>query len=166
MTAQALALDLGWAEFDRILTVTAGHVRKQGVPDVVVGVLRGGMVPAVVLAHRLGVRAVRGIAISRTLSDAPFAPKRPPLVGDLGGLADLVGLDVLVVDDVAGSGATAQMATAAVQAAGPARVRSVAVVVNTANWDRPPPDDDPFRFFDHVGTACSGWVRFPWEGDR
>jgi hypothetical protein len=35
--------------------------------------------------------------------------------------------------------------------------------VNTANWDRAAPEDDPFRYFDYVGTTCSGWVRFPWE---
>ncbi len=144
----------------------AGQVRAQGTPDVVVGVLRGGMVPAVVLAHRLGTRSVRGVEITRTVSDAPHARKHPPATGNSDGLGDLRGCDVLLVDDVAGSGATAQAATSVLLAAGAVRLRRVVTVVNTANWDRPPPDDDPFRFFDHVGTACCGWVRFPWEGDR
>jgi hypoxanthine phosphoribosyltransferase len=166
VTPAGLALDLSWAEFDQVLAVLADQIRVQGLPDVVVGVLRGGMVPAVVLAHRLGARAVRGIEITRTVFDSPHAPKQLPLVGDRAGLGELAGLDVLLVDDVAGSGATAEMATAVLHSAGPARIRRVVVVVNTANWDRPTPDEDPFRFFDHVGTACSGWVRFPWEGDR
>ncbi|MGH3616087.1 MAG: hypothetical protein ACRDRK_26545 [Pseudonocardia sp.] len=71
MTAPRLALDLDWTELDRLLTVVAEQIRAHGIPDVVVGVLRGGMVPAVVLAHRLGTRAVRGLDVTHTLSDAP-----------------------------------------------------------------------------------------------
>ncbi|MBC8091700.1 MAG: purine phosphoribosyltransferase [Pseudonocardia sp.] len=165
MTALRVALDLGWADLDGILSVVAGEVRAGGVPDVVVGVLRGGMVPAVVLAHRLGTRAVRGLEVTRTLSDAPDADKTEyPVVGDVAGVGELAGLDVLLVDDVAGSGATAEAATAVLNGQRPARLRRTVVVVNLANWCRTPPDDDPFRYFDHVGTTCSGWVRFPWEG--
>jgi uncharacterized protein len=124
VTPPRVALDLDWAGFDRILAVVAGQVRAHGLPDAVVGVLRGGMVPAVVLAHRLGVRAVRALEVTRTLSDAPHAPKTPdPVVGEVSGLGALAGLDVLLVDDVAGSGATAGPATELLRSRAPARLR-------------------------------------------
>lgn len=157
------SLDLSWAELDRVLWGVADEVSAGGVPDVVVGVLRGGMVPAVVLAHRLGVRDVRGFEVSRTLSNVPLAETNPPLVATLAGLDGLAGLDVVLIDVVAASGATAEAATTVVLSAEPARLRRVVTVLKSASWDRPSPDDDPFRYFDYVGIACDSWVRLPWE---
>ncbi len=81
----------------------------------------------------------------------------------MSGLGELAGLDVLLVDDVAGSGATAEAATAVLRSRGPARIRRAVAVVNTTNWTSEQHDHDPLRYFDHVGTTCPGWVRFPWE---
>ena len=158
-----VALDLGWAELDRVVTVLADQIGADGVPDVVVGLLRGGAVPAVMIAHRLGVRSVRTAEVRRTLSDAPHAPKVDPVLrhGDV--LGDLSGLDVLLVDDVAGTGLTVEAATAAVIARRPARLRRAVTVVNTEAWAASGFAAGPFTWFDHVGTASAGWVRFPWE---
>lgn len=161
-----VAFDLSWAEFDRVQRSVADDVGAGGRPDVVIGVLRSGMVPAVVLAHRLGVRDLRGFGVSRTPSGPLPTRNAPAPAKTLAGLDDLLGLDVVLVDAVAGSGATAEAATAVVLAFGPARVRRVVTVVNTARWDRPPPDDDPLGFFDHVGVALHGPVRLPWEINR
>jgi uncharacterized protein len=161
-----VTLDLSWADFDDALRTVAREVSAGGAPDVVVGVLRIGMIPAVMLAHRLGVRDVRGFGVSPTLSGLPLTQKSPPPVGSLPGLDDLAGLDVVLIDAIAGCGATAEAASAIVSAAGPARLRRVVTALNTARWNRPAPDDDPRRFFDHVGVAHGGWVGLPWEIHR
>ncbi|ANY07779.1 phosphoribosyltransferase [Pseudonocardia sp. HH130630-07] len=160
MSAPQVALELDWAALHASVGTLAGRIRSDGTPDVVVGVLRGGAIPAVMLAHQLGVRSVRTVEITRTTSDLPHTAKIPPAVRDAAALGPLAGLDVLLVDDVVGSGATADMAEQIVRARGPARVRLAVAVINVDNWNRP---DDPLHHFDYVGTTCAGWVRFPWE---
>lgn len=162
--AEGLALDLDWVGFERVVAMLADEIGAGGVPDVLVGVLRGGMMPAVMLAHRLGVRTVRGVDIARTLSEAIQAPKLPaPDVRAVAGIGALTGMDVVLVDDVAGSGLTIEAATAAVRERGPSRLRRVVAVVNTVNWKAHMPRAVPGEIFDHVGASCSGWVRLPWE---
>lgn len=107
----AIALDLTWAELDHHSVVLAEDIRQDGVPHVVVGILRGGMVPAVLLAHRLGIRDVRGLGITRTLTEGPNGAKAAhPHVTNADSLGALAAnADVLLVDDVAGSGGTLDM---------------------------------------------------------
>src|SRR5258708_14033773 len=91
----------------RYLCKIGRAVSADGVPDVVVGILRGGMVPAVQLAHLLGIRTVRAVELTRTLADEVNAAKTArPVVANPGSLGDLSGQDVLIVDDIAGSGLT------------------------------------------------------------
>lgn len=74
-------------------------------PAVLAGISRGGLIPAVMVAHHLGLRNVRAAGLARTASDEVNAAKVPvPTDTCPGSLGDLGGLDVLVVDDVAGSG--------------------------------------------------------------
>ncbi|MGW0251137.1 phosphoribosyltransferase [Nocardia goodfellowii] len=163
MVAATLALDLTWGQLEEHLDTMTRAVVADGVPSVVVGVLRGGMVPAVMLAHRLGVRDVRGIGLAHTLSEGVEAAKRPaPLVANPASLGHLGACaDVLLVDDVAGSGASLETA-AALLPAELMRVRRAVVVVNTVNWNASN-IVAPQHFCDFIGTTCAGWVRFPWE---
>lgn len=162
MNNPTIALDLTWSELDHYIAVLAEHVRRDGVPDVVVGILRGGMVAAVLLAHQLGVRDVRGIEVTRTLADGPNGAKTPsPVVINPASLGTFTHDDVLLVDDVAGSGDT--VGTAAGLLSGSAgRVRRAVVVVNVLNWNTAN-TQAPHEIQDYIGTTCAGWVRFPWE---
>jgi hypoxanthine phosphoribosyltransferase len=163
VTGTQIALDLDWAHLDRLIAVLAGRVREDSVPSVVVGILRGGMVPAVMLAHRLGVRSVRGVEVTHTTLDGPHGPKTPyPVITNPGSLGAFAGADVLLVDDVAGSGDTVDAAAALlVGVAG--RVRRAVVVVNLVNWHAAN-TYPPHEVHDYLATTCAGWVRFPWEG--
>lgn len=163
MTNSTIALDLTWNELDHHIAVLAELVRQDGVPDVVVGILRGGMVAAVLLAHQLGVRDVRGIEVTRTLADGPNGAKTPsPVITNPASLGTFThDEDVLLVDDVAGSGDT--VGTAADLLSGSAgRVRRAVVVVNILNWNTAN-TRAPHEIQDYIGTTCAGWVRFPWE---
>jgi hypoxanthine phosphoribosyltransferase len=165
---ERVALGLDWGALDHHLAAMAVMIAADGAPTVVVGLLRGGMVPAVLLAHRLGVRDVRGLAVCRTVADGPNAAKHPPVVADSATLGLVAsGADVLVVDDVAGTGSSMAAATDVVRrrghaVLGPSRVRRAVVVVNTANWSAVT-DVSPHESYDYIGTTCAGWVRFPWE---
>lgn len=163
MTNATIALDLSWAELDHHIAVLAEHVQYDGVPDVVVGILRGGMVAAVLLAHQLGVKDVRGIKVTRTLVDGPNGAKTPgPVITNPASVGTFThDEDVLLVDDVAGSGATLDT-TAGLLSGSAGRLRRAVVVVNILNWNAAN-TPAPQKIQDYIGITCSGWVRFPWE---
>jgi hypoxanthine phosphoribosyltransferase len=159
-----VALDLTWSALERHAGAMAGRIRADGVPEVIVGILRGGMVPAVMLAHLLGVRDVRGVEVTHTLSDTPNGAKAPvPQITNPASLGAIpTGADVLLVDDVAGSGDTVEYAARLLPGAG--RLRRAVIVVNTINWYMAHADSvAPEHVQDYIGCLCAGWVRFPWE---
>lgn len=154
---------VSWPMTYRYLTRIGKAVSADGVPDIVVGILRGGMIPAVQLAHLLGIRPVRAVALTRTLADEVNAAKTPrPVVANPGSLGDLSGQDVLIVDDIAGSGLTMLACKGLVREAGAARVRTAAMTMNAVNWELSS-DTDPSRELTYVGHIYQGWVTFPWE---
>jgi uncharacterized protein len=156
---------ISWQEISTLTAALASAVAADGCPEVVVGVLRGGMVPAVLIAHRLGVRDLRAVALTRTERDGADAPKSSlPVLANPGSLGDLKGRDVLVVDDVAGTGGTMLAAHDLVRGLGAARVRTVACFLNLANWPAQDggADSEP-QLLSYVGRCSVCWVIFPWE---
>lgn len=154
---------LDWPALSALVDGLADAVSADGPPDVVVGVLRGGMVPAVLLAHALGLRDVRAVDVTHTAFEGVDAAKTPrPTVRNAHSLGDLHGLDVLIVDDVAGKGETIATAADLARAAGAGSVRTAVPVVNEANWF-PARADDPGTALTYIAARVRGWVIFPWE---
>lgn len=154
-------LHLTWEDISTAIQSLIEEVSADGIPHTVVGIVRGGLVPAVWLAHRLGVRDVRTIEVTRTIGDGIHAAKTPlPSVRHPGSLGDLTGLDVLLVDDIAGSGATLAHTAGLVRGLRPARVRTAVLCVNRANWDQ---QADPGQAIDHIASLQDTWIVFPWE---
>ncbi|NBE82134.1 purine phosphoribosyltransferase [Micromonospora sp. NEAU-HG-1] len=152
---------LTWPDVTKTVDTIAGQVRADRLPDVLVGVLRGGLVPAVLLSHQLGVREVRSVEVVHTLDDTVNADKSDtPQVVNPATLGDLKGMDVLLVDDIAGSGDTLVCTVGLLHAAGATRVRTAVLTVNRANWHRPQSPTDVVRY---LGHQVDSWVIFPWE---
>ena len=150
-----------WADVSVTVETLAGQVRADRMPDVLVGVLRGGIVPAVLFSHLLGVREVRAVEVVHTLDDTVNADKSgTPHVVNAATLADLTGMDVLLVDDIAGSGDTLVCTVGLLHAAGAKTVRTAVLTVNRANWRRP---QNPADVVTYLGHQVDSWVIFPWE---
>jgi len=113
------------------------------------------------ICHALGVRDLRSVHVTRTVADGVDADKTPePVCRNAASLGDLAGADVLVVDDIAGSGATLRDVAGLVRACEPATVRTAACVVNQANWRD---HRDPHQVVTYIGVTVDRWVIFPWE---
>lgn len=152
---------LTWDDIETYVARIAHGAEESGAPQIIVAVVRGGMVPAVMVAHRLGVRDVRVVDVTHTVDDVANAAKTArPATRNLASLGDLSGLDVLAIDDVAGSGDTVGTVVRLVKRAGAVRVRTAVLVVNEANWTRRRP---PHEAVTCIGETVRGWVVFPWE---
>jgi hypothetical protein len=159
---------LAWPDMTAIAARLADAIELDVRPDVVVGILRGGMVPAIQLAHLLELRNVRALDFTHTCADGVNAAKAPrPVLRNPGSLGDLSGMDVLLVDDVAGTGETIMASRSLLNAIGATRVRTAVCVLNEVNWQRHSGQDsggpDLEDVLTYVGAVHHGWVVFPWE---
>lgn len=125
-------------------------------PDVVVAVARGGLLPAGAVAYALGVKAMGTMNVefytdvARTLTQPVFLP---PLMD----VSTLAGKRVLVVDDVADSGKTLAKVMDFIRSIGgerlPADVRSAVVYLKPTSMIAP----------DFFWSRTERWITFPWS---
>lgn len=147
---------LSWNEVHDLVELLADSVREKTF-DIVVGISRSGLVPAVMLSHALGVRPFAVLDIARTSSDAYHSEKHAPVVRHEMNLSNLGGLRVLLVDDIVGAGETLRVARALLDSRG-AKTTAVALVFNRKNSKTATVAE-----LDHYGCQVESWVEFPWE---
>jgi hypothetical protein len=141
-------LQISWEKFGELCRVLAlGAARYQ--PEAVVGIARGGWLPATVLACMLRCdlypmrlsRRERG----RVVHDTPLILLPPP--------AQVAGRRVLLLDDIADTGVTLSLGLRTLKRAGVAEVRTAALVAHS--WAAPQPDI--------VGLATDAFAITPWD---
>lgn len=148
---------LSWSLFGDAARSLAQQIVDSGwLPDVVVAVARGGLLPAGAVAYALGVKAMGTMnvefytGVAQTLTEPVFLP---PLMDT----HTLVGKKVLVVDDVADSGRTLAKVMDAVAELGtpsrPTQARSAVVYVKPSSVIKP----------DYCWRHTPRWITFPWS---
>ena len=155
-----------WQEFDEITAALTRQIRADGLPDIIVGLERGGLIPAVVLSHSLEARPLLSLPVRRTTSDTIYAEKCPPCIGTPPPhFSATRGRDILVVDDTAGSGETLEAVLRMLTNYAPARLRSAVCFVNRNNWEMRH-TGEPAHAISYIGKEVCGWVIFPWEKEH
>lgn len=150
MTAQRETLT--WDGFGEASRDIARAILADGfVPEVVVAIARGGLLPAGAIAYGLGAKNCGAINVEfytgiGTVLDAPEV--LPPELD----MTYLNGRRVLLVDDVADSGRTLDLAVRLLTEQG-AEVRSAVV------YTKPTTIIDP----DYSWKATDRWIDFPWS---
>ena len=136
-------------------------VISQYSPDVIVGILRGGCVPAVHLSHLLNTRPFLAVHLQTTVSNEVRAERQVPLATTHPNFVDLMGKKVLLVDDVTNTGDTLSVAKTLITEYCPAALRSAVLV-----WDTVPPSGTskvPKIGADFWSAIVHAWVIFPWN---
>jgi hypothetical protein len=119
----------------------------------VIGIARGGLIPAVALCHTLGTRRIGVVEIVRSLSDQLYSAREAAVVTPHAAKSDLAGKSILIVDDIIGDGTTILLARDEIQEGAPKSVTTASLALNLGS--RFVPDL-------HIFTV-DDWVIFPWE---
>ncbi|MCP3104718.1 phosphoribosyltransferase domain-containing protein [Myxococcus sp. K15C18031901] len=144
--------ELTWKEFDRAVQQLAGSILKSFHPEAVVGVVHGGVFVGGALSSALGCEffPVRISRRSRDRDSAASAKRGPTLSGVMP--RELKGRRVLIVDDVASSGDTLEMATALALEVGARQVATACLVVKPEGFAP-----------DYQALSTDALVVFPWD---
>jgi len=144
-----------WAEIDRWADIVAGRVRSAGErPETIVGLARGGWVPARLLGDRLGVRHLVSLRVQHWGLTASRDGKARLTEGLSG---EVAGESVLVVDDITDTGESLRLASEHVAGAKPRSV-ATAAFVHIAHSKFV-----PTFFAEEIPRDGWVWVVFPWN---
>ena len=139
----------GWAKINRMCIQLANKARKFK-PDWIVGISRGGLVPARLLSDVLDISSVSIIRIEFYKSigqTADFPRITQPLQ------VDVRGKRVLLVDDVADTGRSLAVAKEHVKRAGASEVKIAALHRKPGSMVTP----------DFCMGSTTAWIIYPWE---
>lgn len=144
-------LILTWDDVYNLTLQLSERVVESGFkPDVVVGIARGGWIPARVLSDVLYADSLQNIRIEY-YSDVGQKGREPKITQPITG--SMEGKSVLLVDEVADTGDSLYHATEHVQDLGAAEVKTA--VLHWKPWSRVRPD-----FF---MVQTERWTVYPWE---
>lgn len=142
-----------WEDIEQAVHCLANYVRSRAfTPDIVVGIARGGLVPAVMLSHRLGVDRLGSIDAKRNLLERSYSPSATLSVGRAP--KGTRARSVLLVDDIVGQGVTFSAARSALR--GASAILAVSLFLNTERCKYP-------EEIDFFARSTKVWVLFPWE---
>ncbi len=125
--------------------------------DFIVTIARGGLIPSVIISHKLGIRDILIIDIQRTLNDDINAFKISPLINVGHNFSKIKGKKILLVDDIIGSGETLKTAIFFLEKYDPQKIETVCLVFNKNNYK----EGNPLP--EYIGMTVNLWVVFPWE---
>jgi len=150
-----------WETIEGLTLALTARVLADGRPDLLVLLQRGGLIPGVLLSHQLSVSEMLCVPIRRTTSEQIYADKQTPVLVVPEEASHLTGKDVVIVDDIAGSGETMRAVCSALAAFQPFRLRTMVYLVNLNHWEhihRPPEQE-----ITYIGQTIRAWAVFPWE---
>ncbi len=144
-------LELSWSDVEELSYRVAEKIIRDGREiDVIVGVLRGGIIPARIIADVLGVPDLETVEV-KLYERAGVRGRRPyirrPLIGDINGRR------VLVVDDISDSGLTLETIVNLLSLYGPSSLVTATLYIKP--WTKFVPD--------YYAASTDKWVVFPWE---
>ncbi len=146
---------VGWPEIERWADTLAAKVREADrTPTTLVGLTRGGWVPARLLSDRLGVKRIVSLRAQHWGVTATRDGKAVLSEGLSGPVAKE---SVLIVDDITDTGESLQLAVEHVGKAGPARLETAAFLhIGHARYV-------PTYYAEEIPRDAWVWVVFPWN---
>ncbi|MFQ6129233.1 MAG: phosphoribosyltransferase [Candidatus Hadarchaeaceae archaeon] len=139
---------MSWEEVEEAVTTLADAIKREFDPDVIVGIARGGLIPAVRLSHLLGNKLLRVIHV-RYYKNVGLRLKKPELYADIKRISG----KVLVVDDVTDTGTSLEFVLKHLRRKGAKEIRVATIAYKPKSRFKP----------DYYTLETDKWVVFPWE---
>ena len=144
-------LILSWQEVYNLTLQLSERIVQSGFkPDIIVGIARGGWIPARILSDVLYAETLQNIRIEY-YTDVGVKGKNPKITQPLSGT--LKGKNILLVDEVADTGDSLVTAIAHVKDLGAAGVRSAVLHLKPTSCIIP----------DYYMVKTDAWTVYPWE---
>jgi len=151
-----------WSRLQHLCVRLSGQIKADhNQIDTVIAVARGGMFPALVMSHELGLRKVFSILVYTTSQDGPLSERRPPEVSSSTPKDEIEGKTCLLVDDVVDTGTTLRAAKDRILESSPKKLISAAMVWSTAEYDAQCMTDGCEA--NYFGIQIPVWAAVPWE---
>ncbi len=141
---------LHWTKVDEAIWTLTDDVRKDYEVDIIVGIARGGLIPAVRMSHLMDNILMRVMDV-KFYTDIEKRKEVPEITVPL--TEPVAGKCVLIVDDVADTGKTLKVVKEDLLKKGAKEVR-IAVIAK-----KPQSITDP----DYYIFETDKWIIFPWE---
>lgn len=141
-------VSMSWEEVEEAVTALADTIKREFDPDVIVGIARGGLIPAVRLSHLLGDKLLRVIHV-KYYKGVNLHFKKPELYA---GIKRISG-KVLVVDDVTDTGTSLEFVLKHLKRKEAKEIRVATIAYKPKSRFKP----DYYRF------ETDKWIIFPWE---
>ena len=144
---------LDWNDFGEAALKLAVEVDKDFCPDVIAGVGKSGMIPASIIAKKLGVDEIYSVVASLYGEGKP--PVRlyeEPKIGS-SSMKSLRGRKVLVVDDFVATGTTMDKVEKIISDLDAEEVKTAVIGLRKSSMHRP----------DYVSMTFDGCLLFPWD---
>ncbi len=142
---------VSWSDIENMIDNLARQIEKSGFKvDVIVGILRGGIIPAKLISDELGVEDIGVIEIKfyKGIGERGHKPYlRQPLT------LSVKEKNVLIVDDVSDTGLTLNLAVNVVNLYSPKKLRTATLYIKP--WTKMIPD--------YYSKISDKWIVFPWE---
>ncbi|BDB98856.1 MAG: phosphoribosyltransferase [Saccharolobus sp.] len=140
-----------WEEIeDAIFYIGESLVKNNYIPDVIIAILTGGMIPAKLLSDLLDIKVIRYIDIKfyRSVGKTESKPVIRSVYTD-----SLEGKKVLIVDDVADTGETLEAVSNVITMFSPLKVMTATLYLKP--WSK--------RIPDFYYKQIDKWIIFPWD---
>lgn len=145
------ALSVSWKEAEDLSRSLCAQIEKSGFkPDVIIGISRGGLVPARVLSDILDIKELYAIRIA-FYKRAGERVENPRILQGLS--VDIKGKKVLLVDDISDTGKSFHVGVEHIRAHGAFDVKTAALHINSRTSFIP----------DYFISKTSSWLVYPWE---
>lgn len=151
-----------WNTISEVIKNMSEEIKDNYNPEIIISIVRGGMIPSVILSHNLNIRNIKNIKSIETESDQINANKHEPVIDENIDFSEIRGKKVLIVDDIIGSGATIKKIKQVVKMWQPRELRTAICIVNEENWKKSN-EISYDKEIEYIGKVVSGWVVFPWE---
>jgi hypothetical protein len=142
---------LEWGKVDEAIWTMCDAIKRDYDFDVIVGISRGGLVPAVRISHIFDDKRLL-LVEAKYYKDIGIRDDRPKITMHLKG-EDISGKRILLVDDVADTGETLIAIKEYIEGLSPKELRVAVIASKSISQVKP----------DYTVFNTDRWIIFPWE---